>query len=216
MGLSAIVVTHDLAVVRLLADRLMVMKDGHVIETGLTDQVLDDPQPPTRSFWSAPCCRCEEDRHDRRRKPLQILHAAQPGRRGHSGAGRRGLFRGAGRMRGADRRKRGGQVDRDAHPLRQLPGRGGIRGADRRAGPDHRRAARDPALRRETLGYVSQFLRVVPRVPTLDVVAEPLLALGVPRTRPARAPKPCWSGCASPRRSGRCRPPPFRAANSSA
>ncbi len=33
-------------------------------------------------------------------------------------------------------------------------------------------------LRRETLGYVSQFLRVVPRVPTLDVVAEPLLAVG--------------------------------------
>jgi alpha-D-ribose 1-methylphosphonate 5-triphosphate synthase subunit PhnL len=37
------------------------------------------------------------------------------------------------------------------------------------------------ALRREALGYVSQFLRVVPRVPTLDVVAEPLLALGVAR-----------------------------------
>jgi alpha-D-ribose 1-methylphosphonate 5-triphosphate synthase subunit PhnL len=36
------------------------------------------------------------------------------------------------------------------------------------------------ALRRDTLGYVSQFLRVVPRVPTLDVVAEPLLALGTP------------------------------------
>ena len=33
-------------------------------------------------------------------------------------------------------------------------------------------------LRRETLGYVSQFLRVVPRVPTLDVVAEPLRATG--------------------------------------
>ena len=43
-GAAAIYVTHDLAVVRLLADRLMVMKDGHVIETGLTDQVLDDPQ----------------------------------------------------------------------------------------------------------------------------------------------------------------------------
>lgn len=44
-------------------------------------------------------------------------------------------------------------------------------------------------LRRETLGYVSQFLRVVPRVPSLDVVADPLLALGVPveaaRTRAA-------------------------------
>ncbi len=39
-------------------------------------------------------------------------------------------------------------------------------------------------LRRDTLGYVSQFLRVVPRVPTIDVVAEPLLALGTP---PAQA-----------------------------
>ena len=37
------------------------------------------------------------------------------------------------------------------------------------------------ALRRQTLGYVSQFLRVVPRVPTLDVVAEPLLAVGTTR-----------------------------------
>ncbi|GHE01194.1 phosphonate C-P lyase [Defluviimonas sp. 20V17] len=46
MGLSAVIVTHDLAVVRLLADRLMVMKSGRVVETGLTDQVLDDPQHP--------------------------------------------------------------------------------------------------------------------------------------------------------------------------
>ncbi len=44
MGLSAVIVTHDLAVVRLLADRLMVMKSGLVVESGLTDQVLDDPQ----------------------------------------------------------------------------------------------------------------------------------------------------------------------------
>ncbi|MEN9060135.1 phosphonate C-P lyase system protein PhnK [Ponticoccus litoralis] len=44
MGLSAVIVTHDLAVVRLLADRLMVMKSGRVVEQGLTDQVLDDPQ----------------------------------------------------------------------------------------------------------------------------------------------------------------------------
>jgi putative phosphonate transport system ATP-binding protein len=44
MGLSVVIVTHDLAVARLLADRLMVMKDGRVIEQGLTDQVLDDPQ----------------------------------------------------------------------------------------------------------------------------------------------------------------------------
>ena len=44
LGLAAIIVTHDLAVARLLTDRLMVMKDGNVVETGLTDQVLDDPQ----------------------------------------------------------------------------------------------------------------------------------------------------------------------------
>lgn len=44
------------------------------------------------------------------------------------------------------------------------------------------------ALRRHTLGYVSQFLRVVPRVPTLDVVAEPLLAVGAePDAARARA-----------------------------
>ncbi|MDP3263948.1 MAG: phosphonate C-P lyase system protein PhnL [Tabrizicola sp.] len=42
------------------------------------------------------------------------------------------------------------------------------------------------ALRRDTLGYVSQFLRVVPRVPTLDVVAEPLLALGTPAEQARR------------------------------
>jgi alpha-D-ribose 1-methylphosphonate 5-triphosphate synthase subunit PhnL len=42
------------------------------------------------------------------------------------------------------------------------------------------------SVRRETIGYVSQFLRVVPRVPTLDVVAEPLVARGTPRDK-ARA-----------------------------
>lgn len=35
-------------------------------------------------------------------------------------------------------------------------------------------------VRAETLGYVSQFLRVVPRVPALDIVAEPLTARGAP------------------------------------
>ncbi|HEV8141997.1 MAG TPA: phosphonate C-P lyase system protein PhnL [Methylomirabilota bacterium] len=45
-----------------------------------------------------------------------------------------------------------------------------LRGADPRTVLD---------VRRHTVGYVSQFLRVIPRVPTLDVVAEPLRALGV-------------------------------------
>jgi putative phosphonate transport system ATP-binding protein len=44
LGLSAVVVTHDLAVTRLLAHRLLVMRRGEVVESGLTDQVLDDPQ----------------------------------------------------------------------------------------------------------------------------------------------------------------------------
>ena len=46
LGLAAIVVTHDLAVARLLSHRILVMKDGRAIETGLTDQVLDDPREP--------------------------------------------------------------------------------------------------------------------------------------------------------------------------
>jgi len=44
LGLAAVIVTHDLAVTRLLAHRLIVMRRGEVVESGLTDQVLDDPQ----------------------------------------------------------------------------------------------------------------------------------------------------------------------------
>lgn len=46
LGLAIVIVTHDLAVARLLSDRIMVMKEGEVIESGLTDQVLDDPHQP--------------------------------------------------------------------------------------------------------------------------------------------------------------------------
>ena len=46
LGLSVIIVTHDLAVARLLSHRIMVMRRGRVIEAGLTDQVLDDPREP--------------------------------------------------------------------------------------------------------------------------------------------------------------------------
>lgn len=43
-GLAVILVTHDLAVARLLSHRIIVMRHGRIIETGLTDQVLDDPR----------------------------------------------------------------------------------------------------------------------------------------------------------------------------
>jgi len=44
--LAIVVVSHDLAVIRMLADRLLVMRRGRVVEHGLTDQVLGDPQHP--------------------------------------------------------------------------------------------------------------------------------------------------------------------------
>lgn len=46
LGLAVVVVTHDLAVARLLAHRMLVMQGGRVVEQGLTDRVLDDPQHP--------------------------------------------------------------------------------------------------------------------------------------------------------------------------
>jgi putative phosphonate transport system ATP-binding protein len=46
LHLACLIVTHDIGVARLLAHRLMVMQGGRVVEAGLTDQVLDDPQHP--------------------------------------------------------------------------------------------------------------------------------------------------------------------------
>ncbi|RNA65999.1 ATP-binding cassette domain-containing protein [Prosthecochloris sp. ZM_2] len=44
LGTAMIAVTHDLGVIRLLATRTIVMKNGRIIEAGLTDQILEDPQ----------------------------------------------------------------------------------------------------------------------------------------------------------------------------
>jgi len=54
MNLSIILVTHDLGVIRTLASRTLVMRYGQVVERGLTDQVLEDPQHPyTQELVSA-------------------------------------------------------------------------------------------------------------------------------------------------------------------
>ncbi len=44
LGIAMLVVSHDLGVIRMLADRTAVMKNGRVVEVGLTDQILEDPQ----------------------------------------------------------------------------------------------------------------------------------------------------------------------------
>jgi putative phosphonate transport system ATP-binding protein len=46
LGLAVLIVTHDIAAARLLAHRMLVMREGRVVEQGLTDRVLDDPQHP--------------------------------------------------------------------------------------------------------------------------------------------------------------------------
>jgi ABC-type phosphonate transport system ATPase subunit len=43
---TALVVSHDVSVVSMLARRVIVMHEGRVVETGLTDQLLEDPQHP--------------------------------------------------------------------------------------------------------------------------------------------------------------------------
>jgi putative phosphonate transport system ATP-binding protein len=44
LGLAVIIVTHDLAVARIISHRTLVMQGGRVVESGITDRVLDDPQ----------------------------------------------------------------------------------------------------------------------------------------------------------------------------
>jgi len=44
LKITMIIVSHDLGVIRALSDRVMVMRNGHVVEQGLTDQVIEDPQ----------------------------------------------------------------------------------------------------------------------------------------------------------------------------
>jgi putative phosphonate transport system ATP-binding protein len=129
LGLAAIVVTHDLAVARLLSHRVMVMKEGRVIETGL---------------FHVNAGEC-------------VVLA------GPSGAGKSSILK----MMFGNYRCDGGRI--------------GIR----HQGNVIDLAKAEPreilSVRRGTIGYVSQFLRAVPRVPTLDVVAEPLVVTGASR-----------------------------------
>jgi putative phosphonate transport system ATP-binding protein len=46
MDLTAVVVSHDFRVIQSLTRRTLVMRGGRVVEEGLTDQLLEDPQHP--------------------------------------------------------------------------------------------------------------------------------------------------------------------------
>jgi len=43
-NIAMVLISHDLRVVRLLSQRILVMKNGRIVEQGLTDQILEDPQ----------------------------------------------------------------------------------------------------------------------------------------------------------------------------
>src|SRR5262245_16387275 len=76
LRLAAIIVTHDLAVARVLADRLFVMKRGEIVENGLPDQVLDDPQHPYTQLLVSSILQVQavDPGDDAGSKSQQILH----------------------------------------------------------------------------------------------------------------------------------------------
>ena len=53
-GMGLLFITHDLGIVRRIADRVCVMKDGEIVETGPTETIFADPQHPyTRKLLAA-------------------------------------------------------------------------------------------------------------------------------------------------------------------
>ncbi len=72
------------------------------------------------------------------------------------------------------------------------------------------------AIRRDTIGWVSQFLRVIPRVPTLEIVMQPLLERGVERGFCEARAKELLTRLNVPQRLWSLAPQPFREASSSA
>ncbi len=197
LDLAVVIVTHDLAVARLLADRLMVMRRSRWWKPVSPTRFSTTRSIRTRNCWCRRSCNPEPKRRRRsaRRAPGEVamnnlievrdlsktftLHQQQGvvlnvlrglnfnvagGEclvlHGRSGAGKSTLLR---TLYG-----------------NYLPAGGSIR--LRHAGDWLELVGAEPrevlAVRRQTLGYVSQFLRVIPRVATLDVVMEPALARG--------------------------------------
>ena len=206
------IVTHDLAVARLLSHRLMVMRQGRVIETGLTDQVLDDPREPYTQLLvssvlpgmtmptiaaSARAARRRQDLHACTCRAALRLPVVARRRRSTCAAGECVVLGGPS---GA------GKSSLLQDDLRQLPlptpaaswSARRLRVGGRRAAPRHARMLR---LRQSTIGYVSQFLRVIPRVAALDIVARGRARHGIGRDEAQRAHAPSAARPAQPARA---------------
>ncbi len=184
------------------------MRHGRVIETGLTDQVLDDPREPyTQLLVSsvlagmtqiAPVRRCWLEGVAK----TFMLHL----RGGAAPAGGRAACRfdvRGGRMRRARGPSGVGKSSILQDDLRQLPLRcrphpgprqARLRWISRSAAPHDMLR-----LRQATIGYVSQFLRIIPRVAALDIVAAAAAIARARRGGSARARRAAARPAQSPR-----------------
>ena len=156
-----------------------------------------------------------------RRGPRQGVHAASARRRAAAGRRQRRLHRHARRMRRARRPLGRRQVLDPEDRVRQLSrrARAHIWLADGERFLDIASATPREIVdaRRRIMGYVSQFLRVIPRVSALDIVAAAARDAGLDARRPHKTARlRCWRGSTCPSGCGRCRPRPSPAASSSA
>lgn len=85
LGLTYVFISHDLSVVEFMADEIIVMKNGVIVESGVCEQVMDDPQHPyTRALFAAvpiPDPAVYKDRSERRQTIREGLQSADEGNR---------------------------------------------------------------------------------------------------------------------------------------
>jgi len=186
LGLAVVVVTHDLAVARLISHRTLVMKDGPLIESGLTDRVLDDPRcrlhPAARLLGPARVIH-----HMNQPTPILVVSAVDKTFTMHLQGGQHlavlerlgfEVFPGECVVLGG--RRVPARARSSSWSMATTPSTAGRScWARARSTSPLRTRGRWLAARRHTMGYVSQFLRCVPRIPALQVVAEPLVERGV-------------------------------------
>ena len=74
IGFACLFISHDLAVVEILAERITVLSKGHVVEEGPRDQILHDPQEPytQRLIAAVPVPDPDEQRRRRERRDLLL------------------------------------------------------------------------------------------------------------------------------------------------